>query len=186
MRYTDCRPLGSKVSRGVRNNNPGNVKNTAPFLGEAQIQQDKTFITFLDMRYGIRAAALVVLNIVQNHGGDTIRKLISVYAPSNENNTKSYIANICKWTGQKPDDKIILTRNNFFNLLRAIFEEENDANSLKNIKIYDLKAGINEAFDYKKLDLKNKPKTNEITQNDAASITTLIIAALTLIFLIKI
>ncbi|EPT1451932.1 lytic transglycosylase [Escherichia coli] len=38
----------------------------------------------------------------------TLRQLISTYAPSNENNTAEYVAQVAKWTGLNPDSDIDL------------------------------------------------------------------------------
>lgn len=37
---------------------------------------------------------------------DTVAKLVSVWAPDSENDTKSYIAWVCKWAGCTPDTHI--------------------------------------------------------------------------------
>ena len=42
-------------------------------------------------------------------GVNTIRGLISIYAPENENNTDAYVAAVSQRTGIKPDQEIDLT-----------------------------------------------------------------------------
>ena len=84
--------------RGLRNNNPLNIRHNADvFQGEIK-GNDKSFKTFSSMSYGYRAA-FVTLGTYLSRGWNTIEKIISKWAPSNENDTENYIANVVKWSG---------------------------------------------------------------------------------------
>jgi hypothetical protein len=84
--------------RGLRNNNPLNIRHNADvFQGEIK-GNDKSFKTFSSMPYGYRAA-FVTLGTYLSRGWNTIEKIISKWAPSNENDTENYIANVVKWSG---------------------------------------------------------------------------------------
>ena len=85
-------------SRGLRNNNPLNIrKNADNFKGEIK-GRDKSFKTFSSMPYGYRAG-FVILGTYLSQGLNTIEKIIAHWAPSTENDTESYIKNVEKWSG---------------------------------------------------------------------------------------
>ena len=76
--------------RGIRNNNPGNIrKSAADWLGEID-GQDDAFETFDTPEHGIRALAKILLNYQRKRKLRTISQIISRWAPPNENDTTSY------------------------------------------------------------------------------------------------
>ncbi len=90
------------MTRGYRNNNPGNIEKTFKdkaktiqtlWKGEVKNGNDKRFKTFASMEYGYRAI-FVLLREYINKGYDTIEKIISRYAPPKENITEAYISAI--------------------------------------------------------------------------------------------
>ncbi len=84
--------------RGLRNNNPLNIRHNADtFQGEIK-GSDKSFKTFSSMAYGYRAA-FVTLATYLSRGWNTIEKIITKWAPSNENNTEGYIQTVEKYSG---------------------------------------------------------------------------------------
>ena len=84
--------------RGLRNNNPLNIRHSADnFQGEIK-GNDKSFKTFSSMPYGYRAG-FVILSTYLSRGLNTIEKIISKWAPPVENDTESYIKNVEKWSG---------------------------------------------------------------------------------------
>lgn len=77
--------------RGIRCNNPGNIRlSSEKWQGEIQ-GDDKAFKTFSDPVYGIRALAKLLLNYERKYGLNTISGLISRWAPPNENDTTAYV-----------------------------------------------------------------------------------------------
>jgi hypothetical protein len=91
--------------RGLRNNNPLNIRHsTDVFQGEIK-GEDKSFKTFSSMPYGYRAA-FVTLATYLSRGWNTIEKIITRWAPSNENDTDRYIANVEKWSGVSRDKEL--------------------------------------------------------------------------------
>ena len=84
--------------RGLRNNNPLNIRHNADaFQGEIK-GTDKAFKTFISMAYGYRAA-FVTLATYLSKGLNTIEKIVTRWAPPNENNTAGYIANVERYSG---------------------------------------------------------------------------------------
>ena len=82
--------------RGIRNNNPLNIRKGSSWKGERPVQTDAAFEEFISMEYGIRAAFILMRNHITGFKGtrpkmNTIKKLISVWAPPTENNTNKYI-----------------------------------------------------------------------------------------------
>ena len=92
-------------SRGLRNNNPLNIRhNEDVFQGEIN-GNDKSFKTFSSLPYGYRAA-FVTLATYLSRGWNTIEKIISIWAPAAENDTESYIAQVEKWSGVPRNRKL--------------------------------------------------------------------------------
>jgi hypothetical protein len=87
------------VARGIRGNNPGNLRKTADkWQGLAQLQSDPEFFTFKDPVYGIRALARTLISYQDKYGLRTIFAIINRWAPAVENNTNAYIDAVCKRT----------------------------------------------------------------------------------------
>ena len=93
------------IPRGIRNNNPLNIRHSADdFRGEIK-GKDKIFKTFSSMPYGYRAA-FVILHTYLTEGCNTIEKIITRWAPPSENNTGKYITNVEKWSGVPRDKEL--------------------------------------------------------------------------------
>ena len=99
------------MTRGYRNNNPGNIRLTFNkdgskrfWTGEVE-GTDKAFKTFKNMAYGYRAIFALLKEYISK-GYNTIDKIIGRYAPTSENNTNAYVTTVTKRTGVAPDAKI--------------------------------------------------------------------------------
>ena len=94
--------------RGIRNNNPLNIrKSKDQWQGLRAQQTDASFCQFESMEHGWRAAfKLLTRTYYHTYRLFTIRGIVSKWAPANENNTKAYIANVSKMTGIGPDEPI--------------------------------------------------------------------------------
>lgn len=85
------------IPRGLRNNNPGNIRITKDkWKGLRPVQEDKEFFQFSDMKWGYRALIRTFQNYRRRHGCQTIADFIRRWAPSTENNTSGYISRVCK------------------------------------------------------------------------------------------
>ena len=83
--------------RGLRNNNPGNIRITKDkWQGLKPVQEDKEFSQFTEMKWGYRALIRTLQNYRRRHGCQTIADFISRWAPPSENNTGGYISRVCK------------------------------------------------------------------------------------------
>lgn len=93
----------SVVTRGIRNNNPGNIDYNPrnPWLGQLDHDPliERRFARFDTPENGIRALAKLVLAYrgkdgmpkVGAAGIDTVREIINRWAPGHENDTDAYI-----------------------------------------------------------------------------------------------
>lgn len=92
--------------RGLRNNNPLNIKIGNTWLGEVTNPIDPTFEQFVSLRYGLRAAFIILRRYVRHYNRKTIRAIISSWAPEVEPLLQAYINNVVKFTGIDPDVEI--------------------------------------------------------------------------------
>ena len=96
-----------KLPRGLRLCNPGNIRiNSDLFQGEVRPSKDKSFKQFETMAYGYRAVFRILSKYYRNYKLDTIRKMISRWAPENENDTDAYIKAVSGYAGIPSDDPI--------------------------------------------------------------------------------
>lgn len=95
-----------KLPRGIRNNNPLNIRIGNTWLGEVPRPTDKAFEQFVQMEYGIRAAFVILRRYIRRYNRRTITDIVSAWAPSNENNTKAYIETVSRLTGIPADREI--------------------------------------------------------------------------------
>lgn len=105
------------LPRGIRNNNPGNLTRTSiSWQGEVANNTDGRFEQFTEFVWGVRAMIRDISGDIKKDGDNTIRKLITKYAPSNENNTAGYISSLSTRTGfgadqiLDADDKAVMAR----------------------------------------------------------------------------
>lgn len=82
--------------RGIRNNNPLNIRKGNTWKGERPVQKDRAFEEFVSMEYGIRAGFIILRKYITGYGGltakfNTIEKIIRRWAPPSENATQKYI-----------------------------------------------------------------------------------------------
>ncbi|WP_310560619.1 hypothetical protein [Flavobacterium sp.] len=126
--------MSNTVSRGIRNNNPGNLVSTnIAWQGKIPLSKntDGKFEQFVSMELGIRAMFKDLINDI-NKGKNTVRKLINEYAPPSENNTSQYIKDVCKSIGVTPDQKISFVNSKFLLMLgKAIIKKENGKDASK-------------------------------------------------------
>lgn len=126
------------VTRGVRNNNPGNIDYNPRNQWQGQLAPDSTiekrFARFDSAENGIRALAKLVLAYrgkdgmpgIGGQGIDTVREVIDRWAPGVENDTESYIKTVAAGVGVAPNQPIDM--RNFRTLIAittGIIQHEN-------------------------------------------------------------
>lgn len=114
--------------RGIRNNNPGNIRWGDDWRGLVPdaLRTDKSFCQFTKPEYGIRAMIVILRNYQRKHGLNTVTDIINRWAPPVENNTLAYINSVAKFVGVKPDQVInVMDSRVMIPLLEAIITHEN-------------------------------------------------------------
>ena len=101
----------AKTSRGLRNNNPGNIRlSNTRYLGEVD-STDSAFKQFKSMAYGYRAMFVLLHTYQRKHHLNTIAEMISRYAPAVENHTEKYIQAVSDWSGVPATSRITATNS---------------------------------------------------------------------------
>lgn len=97
------------VPRGLRNNNPLNIRIGNNWLGERAPRDcdDPEFEQFVAMVYGIRAAFCIIRRYIRHYHRNTIRLIIRSWAPAHENDTLNYIEVVSREMGIDPDAPIL-------------------------------------------------------------------------------
>lgn len=92
------------MTRGLRNNNPLNIRHSADrWQGAREEQTDPSFVQFTTLAYGYRAAWKVLetywAHFRQARRPFTVRSIVERWAPPAENDTDAYVRTILRLTG---------------------------------------------------------------------------------------
>lgn len=131
--------------RGIRNNNPGNIKTGIAWQGA--VGDDGTFIIFADDTWGLRAMAKDLTTKINSDGLTTITAIITVYAPPSENDTAAYISAVASDTGFGATDPLTADQPTLHALIRAIANHENGDAGSALISDADIDTGVQMAGD---------------------------------------
>lgn len=116
------------LPRGLRNNNPLNIRRTATlWQGLSKEQNDPDFFQFESMAWGYRAAFVVLRTYRNRYGINTVERIVRRWAPEKDgNDTEYYIRKVTVLTGlertQIVDDQDPRT---MMNLVAAMSRVEN-------------------------------------------------------------
>ena len=116
------------LPRGLRNNNPLNIRRTANlWQGLSKEQNDPDFFQFESMAWGYRAAFVVLRTYRNRYGINTVELIVRRWAPEKDgNDTEYYIRKVTVLTGlertQIVDDQDPRT---MMNLVAAMSRVEN-------------------------------------------------------------
>ena len=103
-KIASCTGHSPRVPRGIRNNNPLNIRRGVQWRGLRDFATDKAFCEFKSMDYGFRAAFCILRTYFSKRGVRTLRQLISRWAPPTENNTEAYIRKVRLQAGLRDAD----------------------------------------------------------------------------------
>jgi len=87
------------LPRGIRNNNPLNIRIGNKWLGEVEDPTDKDFEQFTCMHYGLRAGFMLLKRYIKRYHLANITEIVSRWAPASENNTRAYIKFVAERSG---------------------------------------------------------------------------------------
>lgn len=91
------------IPRGIRNNNPLNIRIGNVWLGEVSNPTDPEFEQFVSMKYGLRAAFVLLRRYIRHYHRETIADIISAWAPKSENDTLRYIDSVSRLANIPPN-----------------------------------------------------------------------------------
>jgi hypothetical protein len=102
--------MTAPIPRGVRLNNPGNLKYdpAVRWQGLDSPTDDGTFCRFLSPKWGIRAMARVLIAYQDKHNIRTVNEIVQRWAPAVENDTGAYIRHLASEVGVDPTQPINL------------------------------------------------------------------------------
>lgn len=127
--------------RGIRNNNPLNIRIGNTWLGERSNPTDPAFEEFVAIEYGYRAAFCILRRYIRRYNKNTITAIVSTWAPSTENNTQRYIDFVAAQMKISPNETIAYSdRERMIQLVAAmqLMECGVPADMSKVIKGYDM------------------------------------------------
>lgn len=115
-------------SRGLRNNNPGNIRKDGKTQWVGAVSAingvtDEAFLQFKAPEYGIRALSRVLASYAKSGGLNTVPKIIARWAPPSENDTQAYVTAVLRRTGWLPSR--VITALDYPALIAAIIHQEN-------------------------------------------------------------
>ena len=98
-------------TRGVRNNNPGNIDYNKANQWQGQLGLEigvpkPRFARFDTPENGLRALGKLLQTYQIKHGLKTVKQIISRWAPSTENDTEAYVRSVEKRTGIAPGAEV--------------------------------------------------------------------------------
>lgn len=114
------------LPRGIRNNNPGNLKRVGiNWRGKSDEQTDAIYVQFDSPHWGIRAMARDIKTDRRQDGANTVAEIIHQWAPPGENDTAAYIAHVAAAMGISATEPFAPTLANKITLISTIIEHEN-------------------------------------------------------------
>ena len=92
--------LPSKLPLGIRNNNPGNLRQN--FSVSYPTVMEDGYAKFRSITDGAQAMAALLFAYYENHHLTTLPEIIMKYAPASENDVSRYINLVCQFAGYNP------------------------------------------------------------------------------------
>lgn len=101
----------NKDTRGVRNNNPGNIDYNKSNQWQGQLGLEvgvpkPRFARFDTPENGLRALGKLLQTYQSKHGLKTVKQIISRWAPATENDTAAYVRSVEARTGTAPGAEV--------------------------------------------------------------------------------
>ena len=141
--WDDIKSFYTKISNkmqvkfGTNTNNPFNIKaNKANKWQGKTTKEGASFESFDTLENGVRAGIKILKAYFSKYGLNTVRGIITRFAPSNENNTENYIKFVSTQLGVTADAELTPDKTTLWKLSRAVCKMENG---------YDLNLDVYEA-----------------------------------------
>lgn len=126
--------VGADLPRGVRNNNPGNIRvSSNQWQGKKPLSENTdaghTYEQFYIDRQGIRAIVRLLITYTERYQIASCRAIADRWAPAHENDSVSYAAGLAKSAGVSVDERIeVMNPAIMLGLVRGIIKNENGTN----------------------------------------------------------
>lgn len=121
-------PGGARQPRGIRNNNPGNLNFVGQTGATRETGPNGRFAVFQTAEEGLQALAHQ-LRLYSQRGINSVRAIISKFAPPSENNTQAYINSVSKRLGVDANSTLDVNDPRVMQgLMDAIIKVENGRN----------------------------------------------------------
>ena len=162
------------MTRGIRNNNPLNIRHSADRWQGARIMQtDPDYVQYKDIKWGFRAAWKILdtycLTFKKEGKAYNVKNIIGRWAPPTENDTDAYVRTVVKLSGLGGNENMPRPKHywNFeevdklVRLIRAMVCVENGIKWEK-VDTKDIWKGYDLAFpDARKTKDRNPPSSNK-------------------------
>jgi hypothetical protein len=113
---------------GLRNNNPGNLRDSRPWWNGQVGVDEAGFCIFADADHGLRALAKNLMAAQVRHGCKTVAEIVARHAPNNENDTATYVGWVATHLYVRADDAIdVHDPMTLWRLVETITRYENGA-----------------------------------------------------------
>lgn len=134
------------LPRGLRDNNPGNIRPNHAYTWLGQIGIENNYVVFTSIEYGLRAMAMDLKHKIMR-GLDTIEKYVPVYAPKSDNNDPdAYARTVSKLSGIDKAAKLNPNKETIKALVKAHIFVEVGGNFAKLITDEMVSVGVEKAF----------------------------------------
>ena len=146
------------TTRGMRNNNPLNIRHTASrWQGARKEQTDKAFVQFISMAMGYRAAWRTLETYHKRFEAKrmafTPRNIIYRWAPPEENDSEAYLRTVCRLANLAGNAPLVrpsrahdrMDREKLINLLAAMTCVENGV-KMEEVDMTAVREGYRQAF----------------------------------------
>lgn len=126
-------PNGRRWPRGIRNNNPGNIRIGDDWEGLAVVEnmtadqrEEQSFCVFSEPAYGIRAIGRI-LRTYQSKGYRSVASMITRWAPESDNNPSDiYVRHVAGKLGVEPEQEFDIAGGDYARrMVESIIEFEN-------------------------------------------------------------
>ena len=113
---------GLRLARGIRNNNPMNIRYRKNVRWQGQIydsmRTDREFVEFQRIEYGVRAAIRLLTTYYYKHQLHTVTDIVQRWAPAADgNDTVAYARQVRNELGS---ETLVPTRRTLFLVLKAM------------------------------------------------------------------
>ena len=138
--------MGKKVTRGLRNHNPLNIRRDGTkWQGLAEVQGDRSFCTFVSDAWGYRAAFRVLRTYMSKYGLKSIDGIVRRWAPPVENDTAAYVETVSRVSGIAADRVLYVTnKEDMVKVVMAMSQVENGVPANR----WDVEEGYRLAFGF--------------------------------------